>query len=671
LRTLTHKSWFIVGLIVAMSFLVTPFAQAQTEKPVVRGYLFYSQTCPACHQTRLEVLPPLYKEFGQQLQIMAIDITADEANYQWYLECQKQYSVPGEQSEIPALFIGDQYLIGTQDIQEQLPELIKKHLDAGGIDYPNVPRPGGPYKPRVRFMFFYSASCPHCQDVEENVFPAIRERYGDQVQWESYDRSDLTNYQALLILDEMAGMPQDSQGAVPQLFIGDDYSLYTLLLGSTDIKSYLIPAIEWFMAIGGVDYPEWKDQLFELASTPFPTPTPGTPQAATTTPQPTAVQTLTSTVPSSTEPSGENPSIHMAYFAELGCSECDAVSTALVHLQDRFPSLVIHEFDIIDDLSLNLCLSERLGVPPDQRHDAPAIFVGEHYLVGKDISYEKLIEIVSLYAETGAEPSWETCAEETVTLPPPPPWWAVILPGLADGINPCAFATIIFFVSYLSIIHRKGRDILMVGMAFTLAVFLSYLGFGMLLREIFATLIDLVGPVLRPILNGLTALLCLALAVLSFADFRKAQRGNVKDMALQLPHKLRMWINATIRQSMRSETLVTASFVSGVIVSFIELACTGQVYVPIVQGLSNPQYRAQSTMDLLVYCLAFIIPLIVVFILSYMGTSSKQLTQFFNRYAAPVKLVMMLLFLGIGLWLVYDILRVWGVIAPMFAAASL
>jgi cytochrome c biogenesis protein CcdA len=279
--------------------------------------------------------------------------------------------------------------------------------------------------------------------------------------------------------------------------------------------------------------------------------------------------------------------------------------------------------------------------------------------VNTDIYYEGLVEMVSRYAASGADPVWETCDRE-LSLPPPPPWWAVIVPGLIDGINPCAFATIIFFVSYLSIIRRRGQEILMVGIAFTLAVFLAYLGFGMVLRELFAGLIDLVGPILRPILNILTALLCLVLAILGFDDFRKARRGQLKDATLQLPHKLRMWINARIRNSMRSEALVTASFVSGVVVSLVELACTGQVYVPIIQGLSNPEHRAQSTLDLVVYCLAFTVPLIVVFALSYVGTDSKHFTRFLTRYAAPIKLLMTFVFLSIGLWLIYDVLRIWG-----------
>jgi cytochrome c biogenesis protein CcdA len=360
----------------------------------------------------------------------------------------------------------------------------------------------------------------------------------------------------------------------------------------------------------------------------------------------------------------------MAYFAEAGCSECDAVSAALEQVQKRYPALVIHELDIFEDLELNLCLSEMLDVPENQRHDAPAVFVGSDYLVGKDVHYQNLMQLVGKYAETGAEPVWDTCQPDEVQLPPPPPWWAVILPGLADGINPCAFATIIFFVSYLSLIERKGRDIILVGIAFTLAVFLSYLAFGIVLRELLSGLIGWTGPVLRPILNGVTAILCLILAILSFSDFSKARQGKAKDMTLRLPDRLRKWVNATIRQSMKSETLVVASFVAGVIVSFIELACTGQVYVPIILGLSTPGYRSQALLSLIVYCVAFIVPLVIVFVITYMGTSSQKLGVFLQRHTSSIKLITAVLFLGIGLWLIYDTLRVWGALAPWFATTN-
>jgi cytochrome c biogenesis protein CcdA len=294
--------------------------------------------------------------------------------------------------------------------------------------------------------------------------------------------------------------------------------------------------------------------------------------------------------------------------------------------------------------------------------------VGSHYLVDTDVQYDRLVEMVSNYAQDGAEPTWEECGEE-VELPPPPPWWAVILPGLVDGINPCAFATIVFFVSYLSLIERKGRDTILVGVAFTLAVFLSYLAFGMVLREILAGVIQRVGSVLRSVLNVLIALLCLVLAMFSYSDFRKARRGRVKDMALRLPDKLRRWVNATIRRSMQARTFVIAAFVTGVVVSFIELTCTGQVYVPIILGLSRPGYRAQSLLALVVYCLAFVVPLVVVFVGSYMGTSSQRLGLLLRRHTANVKLATALVFLGIGAWLVYEVVREWVFLAPVVARA--
>lgn len=653
----------ITGWILTLTLVLTFPAQAQEARLVVRGYLFYSPTCPACHQTRTMVLPQLYRKYGQQLQIKAIDINANDGNYQWLVACEKEYQVPEDEVAIPALFIGDQYLIGTPDIQDQLPSLIEHHLEQGGVDYPDVPRPGAPLEPAVRFMFFYSPTCPHCRDVEENVFPAIQQKHGEQVRWEAYDISQEANYLALLNLGKLAGLPDGGGlGAVPVVFMGDEYSLYSLMLGSADIRARLGQAIDWSIGIGGVGLPEWAEQLF-TPPTPPSSPEPSVPA------EPTATEEAPpATVP--VTPPGNSPAIHMAYFAETGCSECDRVSIALEHLQDRYPDLEIHEFNIIDDVSINLCLSEKLDVPEAQRHDAPAVFVGTDYLVDTDIQYDKLIEIVSRYADDGVGPTWEGCREAEVELPPPPPWWAVILPGLADGINPCAFATLVFFVSYLSFLERKGREILVAGAAFTLAVFLSYLAFGMVLREILAGLIARVGPILRVVLNGVTVVLCLVLAVFSFADFRKARQGKVKDMTLRLPDKLRGWINRSIRQGMRAEAFVAASFVTGVVVSFIELACTGQVYVPIILGLSRPGYRGQALLALVVYCLAFIVPLIVVFAVSYMGTSSRKLGGLIQRYTASVKLITAVLFVGISLWLVYDIVRDLGVVGPLITRAS-
>lgn len=648
-----RRALLLASLVLIAVVWVPDAALAQGGDPVVKGYLFYSSTCPDCQDLRIRVVPGFYQRWGEKLQLLAIDISADSANLQWLKDCATRYSVATETLEVPALFVGTDYMIGTSAIETQLPALFDSYSGKGGVDYPDVSRPGGPLQTTARFVFFYSPTCPHCRYIEENVLPKVSAKYGARVQWDALDISVEANLRALLSLGGAAGLPEGQLGVVPVIFVGDEYSQYSVLVGSVMIESYLEPALDWFLAIGGADLPGWWAQLFEQVQTPIP--------SGTASPSPEPGSTSTPTVTA-----GE-PEIHLAYFAEAGCAECDLVSVQLDLLRKPFPNLVVHKLDIIDDLALNLCLCDALGVPTNQRHDAPAIFVGSDYLVGKEIQYDRLAEIVAQYATTGAEMTWQACDESKVTLPAPPPWWAVIVPGLADGINPCAFATIIFLVSYLALVERKGREILLVGLAFTVAVFVSYLSFGLLLRAVLSRLIDLVGPVLRPILNAIMAAMCLVMAFLSVSDFVKARHGRVTDMTLRLPDRLRKWINATIRTGVRSEALVAASFASGVVVSFIELACTGQVYVPIIQGLSNPVYRAQSTLDLVIYCIAFIIPLVVVFTLSFLGTTSQQLGLVLRRFTPVVKLLTAVLFLGISAWLVFDALRISGIITRLRA----
>jgi len=300
-------------------------------------------------------------------------------------------------------------------------------------------------------------------------------------------------------------------------------------------------------------------------------------------------------------------------------------------------------------------------VPEEKRLTAPAVFVGNEALVGEEINARSLEALVEKYATTGAPPLWEEFdpaeAEQSIverfkSLGV----FTVAFAGLIDGLNPCAFATLIFFVSYLTISGRRGKEVLIVGAAFTLGVFLAYLAVGLGFHRVLGLFNSLLTTLGRW-LYGLTVALCAVLAIISFLDFRKARRGEIGDMALNLPHGLRMRINAVIRRGRHSRAFVAGAFVTGIIVSFLELACTGQVYLPtIIFVMSVPAMRARAVSFLLLYNLLFITPLLVVFVLAWYGTGAKQLTGFLQRHAATVKLGMALLFAGLAVWLVIALL---------------
>src|SRR5207244_2221128 len=50
----------------------------------------------------------------------------------------------------------------------------------------------------------------------------------------------------------------------------------------------------------------------------------------------------------------------------------------------------------------------------------------------------------------------------------------VVVAGLVDSINPCAVATLIFFLSYLTLGGRRPREMLWICGLFTLGVFVTY-----------------------------------------------------------------------------------------------------------------------------------------------------------------------------------------------------
>jgi len=356
------------------------------------------------------------------------------------------------------------------------------------------------------------------------------------------------------------------------------------------------------------------------------------------------------------------PAIHLAYFSFTGCSACARASDYLETVQGLYPQLTITEFPIEEEESKSLSewLGQRYGVPEEKRLSVPMVFVGEDYLVGSKVNVENLQAVLDKYVSSGAEATWEDFDPEQSGTSIIERFRSfgmltVVGAGLLDGLNPCAFATIVFFISYLSLLGRKGREILAVGGAFALGVFLTYLlvGLGLLKALEELPLLTMLGRWVY----GVTALLCLILAVFTFLDYRKARRGEPQTMTLRIPLQLRRRINRVIREGAQARAFVPVAFATGFVVSIIELACTGQVYLPtIIFVMGVPEMQGKAFSYLLLYNLAFILPLVVVFLLAYFGTTSEQLGMFINRRTATIKLGTALLFLVLAGWLFITLL---------------
>ena len=133
---MNHRSVTLTLLLVIGLLLNPAIANAQSADTVVHAVLFYSPTCGHCEYVINEVLPPLMSKYGDQLQIVGIDVTVPEGQ-ELFISAMRSFNLPS--SGVPFLVIGETYLVGSVDIPEQLPGLIDTYINQGGLDYPNIP----------------------------------------------------------------------------------------------------------------------------------------------------------------------------------------------------------------------------------------------------------------------------------------------------------------------------------------------------------------------------------------------------------------------------------------------------------------------------------------------------------------------------------------------------
>ena len=233
---------------------------------------------------------------------------------------------------------------------------------------------------------------------------------------------------------------------------------------------------------------------------------------------------------------------------------------------------------------------------------------------------------------------------------------AVVGAGLIDGINPCAFTVLVFFISFLNFVGYRKRELLVLGMVFILAVFLTYILLGLGLFKFIQSL-EAFAWFSKIIYLG-TASLAIILGIYSLYDcyiYRKT--GNPEDVKLRLPDFIKQKIHKTIQNSSRNKNkslieLAIAVFLSGFIVSLLESVCTGQTYIPtIAYVFREPGLRIHATGYLVLYNLMFILPLVVILIAGLAGVGSEAFSRLMRKHLGTVKLLTAALFFFLGILL--------------------
>ncbi|RME82722.1 MAG: vitamin K epoxide reductase [Caldilineae bacterium] len=132
-----RRSLFLAGIML-LALCLFPATATGDELPVVRALLFYSPTCPHCHEVLTNGLPPIVEKYGAQLQIMLVNVQTP-GGQNLFRAATDWAQVPPDQRGVPLMVVGDQVLIGSVEIPARLPAIVDAGLAQGGIDWPPVP----------------------------------------------------------------------------------------------------------------------------------------------------------------------------------------------------------------------------------------------------------------------------------------------------------------------------------------------------------------------------------------------------------------------------------------------------------------------------------------------------------------------------------------------------
>ena len=359
--------------------------------------------------------------------------------------------------------------------------------------------------------------------------------------------------------------------------------------------------------------------------------------------------------------------VRVQFFYSPGCRMCAQAQDAVKATETQHgDSISVERIDTTTPGAVER-LFERLDAAKVAETDSLVVFVDDVCLSGGDAIVSKLDETIAEAIRARASPddkmnSRESGNPEKKELKPSQPsqpfdrlgFWTVSAAGLADGINPCAFATIVLFASMMTVAGRSKRAILVIGGVFALTVYATYFCIGYFFFSVFEWM--RLTPSLSIISNivYLAAVgACVLFAILSGIDsFRAWMTGSTDKMLLSLPAALKNRIARTMSRTARSASLVVSAVAAGVVVSILESACTGQIYFPLLAGLARiPGRRADALLTLLWYNLLFVLPLAVVVIASAFGLSNQRIAEFGRKRLPLTKALLAAVFLAMAVWM--------------------
>jgi uncharacterized membrane protein/glutaredoxin len=246
-------------------------------RPIVHAVMFWMDGCPHCEEVIENVLPALRRRFGSGFDLFLIEVV-DTHDVDVLYQVAESYGIRKEETGVPFLIIGDQVLIGSDEVGVELPFLIDAYFSRGGVGWPDIPAlgdyhaaalpPPAPARPAaalVRAILFTTLDCHDCAIEVRAALAPVLEEYGAHFEYQTVDIVNPADVEYLYQVAAAYGVPREAVDS-PLIIVGDH-----LLMGE-NMATELPDLVTTYLERGGVDWPPIPARRGIVISTPIPLP---------------------------------------------------------------------------------------------------------------------------------------------------------------------------------------------------------------------------------------------------------------------------------------------------------------------------------------------------------------------------------------------------------------
>lgn len=204
-----------------------------------------------------------------------------------------------------------------------------------------------------------------------------------------------------------------------------------------------------------------------------------------------------------------------------------------------------------------------------------------------------------------------------------------------DAVNPCAIAVLsLMLIAILSYSPGKKRDVLLAGLAFVFSVFIMYLVYGLIIIKSFQLVQTL--SAVRLWLYKILGIGAMVMGGFKIKDFFQSKKGVCKP-------------NPRVEKIISKATSPKGAFLVGAFVTIFLLPCTIGPYI-ICGGILCPLGILKSLPWLLLYNLIFILPMLIVVSIIYLGLSKvEDISGWQAKNIRHLELISGLIMSGLGI----------------------